>query len=120
MQFLAGPQVESVDRGNDRQRHAGMQSFRHGPEAVSAVRGFDERDARGIKPETVEAVSGNMSAKSALIASAISRQDEDEGSRGSQLCQNGNDETKGGGERAFGFGNHLMQGAAGKSAAWQM
>ena len=74
LQLLAGFQIEPVDRGGDRKRHTRMQGFRRGPEAVLAVRGFDERDARRIETETVEAMSGKMCADEARIA----RQDENE------------------------------------------
>ena len=93
-----------------------MQSLRHGPEGVFAVRGFDQDDARRIKAEAVEA----MAARAALFALPIGRDDEEEGAARRLARQHRHGETKGGRKGARRVRHDLMQGAAGQAALRQM
>ena len=123
LKLLAGPQVEPVDRRGDGLRHARMQSLRHGPQRVFAMRGCDQRDAGRIEAEAVETVSGNMPAKTAMLARAIGGQDEDDGfwrQVRQKVRQNGDHEAEGTGDGAFRIRHDLVQGAAREAATRQM
>jgi hypothetical protein len=61
-----------------------------------------------------------VSAKAAMFALPIGRQNEDEGAAPRQARQYGHDETEGSREDIFRFGDDLMQGAAGQAALRQV
>ncbi len=61
-----------------------------------------------------------MSVKTAILATPIGRQDEDERGRASDAGQQRHDKTEGGRERRLRLGHDFMQGAAGQAAFRQM
>ena len=134
MQLLAGLQIEFVDHPGDCGRRRRTQRLGHRPQRVFAMRGLNEDQAAWIEAERVEAVS----AKPAMLAPPIGRQDEDNSfprssraalararvqacwGRGESVGKERHDEAESGRESRLPFGHHLMQGAAGQAARRQV
>jgi hypothetical protein len=74
LQPLAGFQIEPVDATCDSGKRARVQRFLHRPQSVFAVRRLNQDQPVRIKPERAEA----MPIRTAVIAQAVSREDEKE------------------------------------------
>jgi hypothetical protein len=112
MQPLAQFQIELVDHPGDGNRRGRMQCFGHGPQGLFAVRRLDQDQARRIKTEAADAMSG----KPAVSTPCVAGHDHDARMDPRQAGKNSHDETEGGGTRNFALGHDFMQCACRQAA----
>ncbi len=114
-QPLARLEIEFAAEGAcDHSGSTGAHRFLRGPERFALIRGFDQREARRVEAETVEAMAVRTSAAGELFRG----EDEEERRvprRAAKQCQ---EETEGRGQVGVVRGGDLMYGAEGE-APWR-
>jgi hypothetical protein len=78
MQFLAGFQVEPIDRPRDDARRARAQRFHESPQGFFPMRRLHQDRAAWIEAEAIEAMPGYTSGQMSASAPSISRHDEED------------------------------------------
>jgi hypothetical protein len=116
MQLLAGFQIEPVDHADDGGRCSRTQSFGHRPQALFAVRGFDQNQPLWIETEIMEAVP----MQAAVLPDPIGQHDKNERVAAGQARQNRRDKAERTRDRAFRLGHDFVQRAASQATFRQV
>jgi hypothetical protein len=78
MQFLAGFQIEPIDRAGDGARRARAQRFNESPQGFFPMRRLHQDRAAWIETEAIEAMPKDASGQMSASAPSISRHDEED------------------------------------------